>query len=161
MSMCQCGSGQSFDGCCGPLIAGERSAPTAEALMRARYTAFIRGDLGYLDRTLAPEKRAEFDRDEVGESAQEAVAVGLEVRVATGGGEADTDGTLEYIARFKMRGQPHLHHELATFRRQDGEWVYVDGTVSPKTAPRTVTKVGRNEPCPCGSGKKFKVCCGG
>ena len=33
-----------------------------------------------------------------------------------------------------------------------------DGTV--KKQPRKVKKIGRNEPCPCGSGKKYKNCCG-
>jgi SEC-C motif-containing protein len=160
MVSCPCGSGLPLEGCCAPLIAGDIPAATAEALMRARYTAFIQQDLAYLDRTLAPEKRAEFDQDEVGHSAGEAVAVGIEVRAATGGGPEDQTGTLEYIARFKVRGHPHLHHELASFRREDGAWVYVEGTVSPKTGPRTVSKVGRNDPCPCGSGRKHKTCCG-
>ena len=50
-------------------------------------------------------------------------------------------------------------HELASFRREEGRWVYVDGDMNPKGPPRQVAKVGRNEPCPCGSGKKYKKCC--
>ena len=128
--------------------------------MRARYSAFVRGDLDFLERTLAVETRATFDRGEVGHSAEEATAMGLEVLAVEGGGETDDTGTLDYLARFKMRGEPYLHHERATFRREDGAWVYVEGTVNPKSPPRTVVKVGRNDPCPCGSGKKHKTCCG-
>ena len=39
-----------------------------------------------------------------------------------------------------------------------GESVGGDGTV--KKQPRRVQKIGRNDPCPCGSGKKYKNCCG-
>ncbi|HSV29430.1 MAG TPA: YchJ family metal-binding protein, partial [Candidatus Omnitrophota bacterium] len=77
-----------------------------------------------------------------------------------GGGADDETGSVEYVARFKIRGQAHAHHELATFRKEDGRWLYVDGEVNPKTAPRQVAKVGRNDPCPCGSGQKYKKCCG-
>ena len=35
-----------------------------------------------------------------------------------------------------------------------------DGTVAPATIRRQGKKVGRNDPCPCGSGKKYKNCCG-
>ncbi|CCG41150.1 YchJ family protein [Magnetospirillum molischianum] len=160
MPLCPCGSGLAFDDCCWPVIDGTRPALTVETLMRARYSAFIRSDLDFLDRTLAPEKRAAFDRDEVGHSAGEAAAVGIEVLAVEGGGAGDESGTLDYLARFKMRGEPHLHHERATFRRDDGAWVYVEGIVNPKSPPRTVVKVGRNDPCPCGSGRKYKTCCG-
>ena len=35
-----------------------------------------------------------------------------------------------------------------------------DASKTKKSAPKKVEKVGRNEPCPCGSGKKYKQCCG-
>lgn len=159
MSDCPCGSGTEFESCCGAILAGQ-PATTAEALMRSRYTAFVRGDLDYLDRTLAPEKRADVDRRQVERSARDAQAAGLDVRAIEGGGPDDQDGTVEYLARFRIRDQNHVHHELATFRREDGAWVYVDGKMNPNSGPRQASKVGRNDPCPCGSGKKFKKCCG-
>ena len=53
------------------------------------------------------------------------------------------------------------HHEIAEFRREDGKWVFFDGELVPQ-APyvRKEAKIGRNDPCPCGSGKKYKKCCG-
>ena len=67
---------------------------------------------------------------------------------------------MEFVASFKQDGQDYVHHELASFRKVDGRWAYVDGILDPKTGPVKVEKVGRNDPCPCGSGKKFKKCCG-
>ncbi|MCW5699873.1 MAG: YchJ family protein [Rhodospirillales bacterium] len=157
---CPCGTRRSLEECCGPIINGTLAA-TAETLMRARYTAFVTrqfGDFAY--DSLAPEKHAEFDRREVEASAQEAEGLGLEIRAVDGGGPEDDTGTVEYVARFRIRGQIQVHHELATFRREDGRWLYADGQMNPKSAPRRVTKVGRNDPCSCGSGRKFKKCCG-
>ncbi|CAA7622664.1 YchJ family protein [Magnetospirillum sp. UT-4] len=157
MTTCPCGSGRDFDACCGPLLAGA-PAPAPEALMRARYVAFLQADMAYLTRTLAPEKQAEFDAVEVEMSAKDASGLGFELRKV----ESGEDGTasVEYVARFKVRGEPYLHHELASFRHENGDWLYVDGEVNPRQAPRQVEKVGRNDPCPCGSGKKYKKCCG-
>lgn len=160
LNVCPCGTGRPTEDCCAPIIAGT-PAPTAEALMRARYTAFVTRQIGgFLKETLVEEKWEEFDLGEVEASAREAEGLGFEVRAAEGGGEADDTGTVEYVARFRIRGQNQAHHELATFRRRDGRWLYVDGQVKPKGAPRQVGKVGRNDPCPCGSGRKFKKCCG-
>ena len=159
MTPCPCGSGQDLDDCCGAIIAGA-PAPTAEALMRARYSAYGLGKIDYLADTLAPEARGDFDPTEAGRMVSDAVWQGLEVRAVTDGGPEDETGSVEFVARFRLRGEPNIHHELAQFRREQGRWVYVDGDMNPKGPPRQVVKVGRNEPCPCGSGKKFKKCCG-
>lgn len=159
MSQCPCCSGQNLEKCCGPIIEGA-PAPTAEALMRSRYTAFLQGNLDYLDRTLAAEKREEVDQAEVEASVQDAEGEGLEIRAVSAGADGDHTGTVEYVARFHIRGQHVAHHELANFRRDEAGWVYVDGEMNPKSAPRQSIKVGRNDPCPCGSGAKYKKCCG-
>ena len=67
---------------------------------------------------------------------------------------------VEFLIHFRRDGNDMRHHERASFRREDGHWFYVSGEVNPKGEPRRVVKVGRNEPCPCGSGKKYKACCG-
>ncbi|OAN59537.1 YchJ family protein [Magnetospirillum moscoviense] len=160
MTTCPCGLPKAFDECCGPIIQG-RPAATPEALMRARYTAFVCRDMDFLERTLAPEKQAEFDKAEVAASSEGLTGLGLEVRAAYGGAENEDSGGVEYVARFKVRGQVHAHHELASFRREGGQWLYADGQMNPKSSPVQAAKVGRNDPCPCGSGKKYKKCCGG
>jgi len=159
MSSCPCGSGRALDQCCGPILAGA-PAPTAEALMRSRYTAFTLGDIGHIERTHAPEAREDFDRANAEAWAKAAKWEGLEIRHTESGTESDETGTVEFVARFRQAGQIMAHHELATFRKVEGTWCYVDGTLNPKEAPRHVQKVGRNDPCPCGSGKKYKKCCG-
>lgn len=160
MSLCPCGSEKELAECCAPIIDGTL-ALTAEALMRARYTAFVTKQIGdFLKDTLVAEKQDQFDLREVEMSAREAEGQGFELRAIEGGDEGDETGTVEYVARFRIHGQVQAHHELASFQRQDGRWLYVDGQVNPRQAPRQVAKVGRNDPCPCGSGQKFKKCCG-
>lgn len=152
MPVCVCGSGRAADACCARFHAGE-PAPTPEALMRSRYTAFTRADLDYLETTLAPEAKEDYDRAETEAWVKEAKWDGLEIRAAEG-------DQVEFVARYKMRGKIFAHHELASFRQNEGRWVYVDGVMNPRPAQRSVEKVGRNDPCTCGSGKKFKKCCG-
>jgi SEC-C motif-containing protein len=129
--------------------------------MRSRYTAFTRGALAYLEATLAPEAREGYDGADVAAWARDAEWQGLEIRGSTLAEPEGDRGTVEFVARYRMRGKPLAHHELASFGRVDGRWYYLDGVINPKSAPRTAAKVGRNDPCPCGSGKKYKKCCGG
>jgi SEC-C motif-containing protein len=118
MTACPCGTHRPLDECCAPIIGG-LPAPTAEALMRARYTAFVTKEIGaFLLDTLAAEKRDEFDVREVEMSARDAEGLGLEIRAVEGGGPDDDNGAVEYVARFRIRGQVQAHHERATFRRE-------------------------------------------
>lgn len=148
---CPCGSGTGFDTCCGPVLAGA-AAPTAEALMRSRYTAFVRGDIDHIRATYAPEHRAS-----VGGDLPPVEWVGLNIHGTSGGTADDQTGTVDFAARFREDGKVRIHREVSNFRREDGRWVYVDGAVAPGLA---AGKTGRNDPCPCGSGRKFKKCCG-
>lgn len=156
MSLCPCQSGKDFTACCGPYLAGAQ-APTAEALMRSRYTAYAQGDVAHLQRTLAPEHRAAFDPIEIATSMAQTQWIGLQILDRVDGREADDTGIVEFAARYLLRdGQIRVMQERSRFRRdaEAGGWVYIDGDVG---APK---KTGRNDPCPCGSGKKFKQCCG-
>jgi SEC-C motif-containing protein len=96
MTSCPCGSGRGFDECCGPLLAGG-AAPSPEALMRSRYSAFTRADLDYLENTLAPEAKEDYDRGETETWVKEAKWDGLEIRAAEG-------DQVEFVARYKLRG---------------------------------------------------------
>ncbi|MCB1865930.1 MAG: SEC-C domain-containing protein [Chromatiales bacterium] len=155
---CPCGSGKTFDACCGPILAGGQAA-TPEALMRARYTAYVRMQLAFLGDSLHPEHRDDYDPDATRRWAEQAEWLGLEVIGSQLRG--DDDGMVEFIARYREKGVPRKYHERAVFKRSDGRWYFVDGRmVSPPTVTRETPKVGRNDPCPCGSGKKYKKCCG-
>lgn len=160
MTLCPCDSGQDFADCCRPLLGGAPAA-TAEALMRSRYTAFVQGDIAHLERTNAPEVGAAFNRADTERAARETEWKDMAVRAVTGGGPEDETGEVEFQAHCKRRGEWVVYHELASFRREAGRWVYVKGRLDPKTAGRRPALAGRNEPCPCGSGKKYKKCCGG
>jgi SEC-C motif-containing protein len=158
---CTCGLPADFTACCGPIIAGERPAPSAERLMRARYSAYVKGDIDFLFGSLAPSERAGFDREQAQQWSKMATWQGLEIVRTEAGGPEDSAGVVEFKARYAVQEQNVEHHEIATFRREDGAWFFVDGQ-TPKAQPyrRATPKVGLNEPCPCGSGKKFKKCCG-
>ncbi len=155
---CPCTSGKSFADCCGPFLDGKALPPTAEALMRSRYSAFATGNIDYLEESLMPGTRGDFDRAAVGEWSKSSEWTGLQVRHVEAGGAGDEEGYVEFVALFRQEGTDRVHHETGHFGRKDGRWYYVDGTMG--TRPRTVVKIGRNDPCTCGSGKKYKKCCG-
>lgn len=162
MSDCPCGSGREFDTCCGPYLAGEAQPPTAEALMRARYTAHTRADIDYIQATHDPATREDIDREATDRWARRSEWLGLEIRGVEAGGEGDEVGAVEFVAHFREREERRRHHELARFKRDEqGNWVYVDGEApEQQTIRHDGPRVGRNDPCPCGSGRKYKKCCG-
>lgn len=159
MADCPCGSNDEFDACCGPIIAGS-PAETPEALMRSRFSAFVKGNIDHIENTHATEVRDTFNRSAAESTAHSVEWVGLEIMDTSEGGAEDETGKVEFQARFKQDGELQVHHELSNFKREDGNWFYVDGKMNPHSEPVRVEKVGRNEPCPCGSGKKYKKCCG-
>ena len=158
---CSCGHGTDYASCCAPIVTGKEPAATAEALMRARYSAYAHAQIDFLHDSLAPEARASFDRGAAEAWARGATWRGLEIQRTEAGGKDDATGVVEFVAHFTQNEQEVAHAEVATFRKQDGRWFFVDG-VPPKAKPfqRTGRKIERNEPCPCGSGKKYKKCCG-
>ena len=126
MRDCPCGSGNPFEACCGPIIAGA-PAPTAEALMRSRYTAYATGAIDHVVATHDPGTRDEVDREAIEKWSRESEWVGLEIVARERGEAADEDGVVEFIARWRTRGGLLSHHERSRFRKAEGRWVYVDG----------------------------------
>lgn len=115
---CPCGLPEPYDKCCGRYHAGAAAAPTAEALMRSRYCAFVKQDAAYLLRTWHPRTRpASLDFD------AGMRWTGLEI-LGTGDGSAfHSVGTVTFRASFRGGSL----HERSRFERVDGAWVYVDG----------------------------------
>ena len=129
--------------------------------MRSRYSAYAVGAVDYLGETLHPGHRADWDRDATALWAAESTWLGLEIVATEAGGVDDQEGVVEFIARFTEKGQPRQHTERSRFRRHEGRWFYMDGdTPKPRTLRHEAPKVGRNDPCPCSSGRKYKKCCG-
>jgi len=159
--LCPCGSERPYAECCGPVIAGERPARTAEELMRARYTAHVKVALPFIKETLHPDKRAEHDDAGTRDWARNSEWHGLQIVKTEGGGPDDAEGKVEFIASFTRDGGLRQHHEVASFTRVDGAWFLSDSEmVKLKPIVRETPKIGRNDPCPCGSGLKYKKCCG-
>jgi len=128
--------------------------------MRARYTAFAKEEIDFLTESLHPKARADHNPAEVREWARTATWLGFELVGTEGGGEKDDRGFVEFIARYKLNDKVVQHHERAEFVKEDGKWFFADGKmVSQKPIYRDEPKVGRNDLCPCGSGKKYKKCC--
>lgn len=148
--------------CCQPYVEGRAAAPTAEALMRARYSAFAVGNIDYLAETIAPESRHDLDLPALARWSRESDWRGLDISATEAGQPGDEFGIVEFIAHFEREGTAESHHERSTFRfdRAKACWYFVEGQ---KPRGKTVIKgkqAGRNDPCPCGSGRKFKKCCG-
>jgi SEC-C motif-containing protein len=160
MELCPCGSQQQFTNCCGPYLANKKKPKTAEALMRSRYSAFVVGEIDYIFNTHHESTRSELDIEGVRSWATESDWKGLKIHGTEKGQETDSEGKVEFSCLFNYAGKDQSHHELSTFKKENGEWYFVDGTLKDATVRRTEPKVGRNDPCSCGSGKKFKKCCG-
>ncbi len=130
--------------------------------MRSRYAAYVHADLDYLYETSGPQVRKEFDAESTRKWAESAKWHGLEVLATSGGGEGDECGTVEFIARYEVGERMCNHHEVAEFVRGRGIWIFKDGRVlGPAPHRREEPRIGRNDLCFCGSGKKYKRCCEG
>ncbi len=160
MSQCPCGSGLEFADCCDPFIKGDRYPETAEKLMRSRYSAYATVNMEYLHDSLHPDHRADHDVNAARKWATDSDWLGLEILATDKGGENDKTGTVEFRANYREKGIIRQLHEISRFERVEGHWTYVDGDLPKPETVRNEKKVGRNDPCPCGSGKKYKKCCG-
>ncbi|WP_086600106.1 YchJ family protein [Streptomyces swartbergensis] len=119
---CPCGLLVAYGDCCGRYHSGSAAAPTAEALMRSRYCAFVKGDAGYLLRTWHPRTRPgtlELD--------PRTRWTGLEILDTSDGSAFHSGGTVEFRASYRGGSL----HERSRFERVDGAWVYVDGEFLP------------------------------
>ena len=159
MSKCHCGSGKAYSACCEPIITGKQPAETAEQLMRARYSAYVGVKMDFILKTTHPDQRKSFDPESSKAWAENSEWESLQIVATEQGGKGDKTGQVEFIAKYREDGKNCEHHELATFDKIDDVWYFTDGH-QVKNKPLTVNKIGRNEPCSCGSGQKYKKCCG-
>jgi SEC-C motif-containing protein len=129
--------------------------------MRARYTAYAIGEVDFVFKTHDPEKNADVDRKSTEVWSKQSQWLGFELLSSDKGGEDDDTGTIEFVARYKLRGVTVDHRARATFQRRNGAWMFVDEeAITGPPVQREGPRVGRNDPCPCGSGKKYKKCHG-
>jgi SEC-C motif-containing protein len=159
--LCPCGTQKPYSGCCEGVIKGLITPASAADLMRARYSAFARHEIDFILDSVSPARRKDFDRKGIEDWSRNSDWDGLEIVSTEKGGPGDATGQVEFIAKYREKGEENKHHELATFVKIEGSWYFDDGRAPPVKQVRSEgPKVGRNDPCPCGSGKKFKKCHG-
>ncbi|MFQ5443820.1 MAG: YchJ family metal-binding protein [Nitrospinales bacterium] len=169
MKDCPCGTGFPYTDCCGPLIRGVGFSDTAEELMRSRFTAFAKGQWDYLEQTRYPGD-GELEDGRYSNLTHDGISwKKLEIFDVRKGGAFDESGEVSFVACYTENGEEKKLHETSKFIKENGRWYYSERQskiAAPDPAPpakpfvRNQPKVGRNDPCPCGSGKKFKKCCG-
>jgi SEC-C motif-containing protein len=151
MAKCPCNSGKSYNECCSPLIEGKRDAATPEELMRSRYTAFVQVNIDYIEETMQGAALKIFNKQATMDWAEKVEWLGLTIIDASQLAPDAKIGLVEFVAKYKVQNKQQCMHEISKFCKKDNRWFYVDGKQ---------IKIGRNDPCPCGSGKKYKKCCG-
>jgi SEC-C motif-containing protein len=149
-AICPCGSGSLLDTCCGRFHK-DHSAPDARHLMRSRYSAYVLGLVDYLVATTLPAQQAGLDREAMATWSAQSTWLGLDVESAEVLGGAPEHALVTFVARWHDAQGEHSHRERSGFVQHAGRWYFIDPTV-PLVA-------GRNDPCPCQSGQKFKKCC--
>lgn len=125
-AVCPCGSGKHLGDCCGVFHAGlslQQYAPTPEALMRSRYSAYVLGDIAYLLATWHPSTAP-------GELELHASTKWLELDVRHAASTGDA-GVVEFVARYRVNGRGERMHETSRFVRENGRWYYIDGVMQP------------------------------
>ncbi|PPD04852.1 MAG: zinc chelation protein SecC [Methylobacter sp.] len=154
---CPCGSKLDYSACCGRYHSSAAVPETAEALMRSRYSAYVLNNSRYLLATWS----ANTKPNAIDFSKDTAVWQALEIHKTQKGGAQDSKGVVEFKAYFLQDGEQQVLHEISRFQKLGGRWFYLDGIIKTlgKTTGSTVN-LGKNAACPCGSGKKFKRCCG-
>lgn len=152
---CYCGSGQTFISCCEPLICGKAYAQTPEQLMRSRYSAYCHHDKNpqcylYIVQTYHSKVRSEHSATDIANFAKAVRFIGL--KILDYAGLKSTQ--VHFIASYLVGDKLELLDEISEFELENGLWMYSSGLLTEHPA----VKLSRNDPCPCGSGVKFKKC---
>lgn len=150
MSECPCQSGLSYQMCCEPFHLQQNDPDTAEQLMRSRYTAYTQRNIEYIVATTVPHQQAQLDQAAMKQWAETTHWVGLEI-IEHKSNVSKIHSTVEFKAMFQTPNGIESHHEHSLFVKINERWYFVDPTVPLPT---------QKQPCFCGSGKKFKHCCG-
>lgn len=158
LTPCFCGSNKAFSDCCEPIIQGKTLATTAEQLMRSRYSAYAIVEPAYLMRSTYASQQQFHNEADIKAWALANKWQKLAIIVCEKGQSQDTTGEVEFKAFYiDSAGRSQVHHEKSIFIKEAGQWFYVSGI----TVPISLNKFqNRNDSCACGSGKKFKKCCG-
>ena len=153
---CPCGSGKTYAQCCQPILKRQRPAETAEQLMRSRFTAHVAHDYEHLHRTFVETWKEPYvpEEEEGGREWTRLVIHSHET------GPKPDHATVDFTAYYREGDKELAFPEKAEFHKIEGNWIYTKALrQGPAPIKSAQAKVGRNDPCPCGSGKKYKQCC--
>ena len=128
-NMCFCGSGDTFEQCCKPIIDRTQPAPTAQTLMRSRYSAYVIVASQYLIDSTHISQRANYSKIDIEAWAKESDWKKLEIIDCKKGLFDDSVGEVEFKAYYKdSKNTLQIHHEKSVFRKENGDWFYVSGS---------------------------------
>lgn len=156
MKTCPCGTGKPYQDCCGLYIELKKIPETPEALMRSRYTAYAQSNMEYIRDTMKGKASENFNVDEAYDFNKQIEWLRLTVISASSLEDQKDIAYVEFIATYYHNNKEYQLHEVSKFQRENDRWFYTDKM---PLKPKTSEKIGRNDPCPCGSGKKYKKCC--
>ena len=123
---CLCGVGRAFLECCRPYLTMEIPAPTAETLMRSRYSAYVLGDESYLLCTWHETSRpVQLNLNADGGLNW----LGLNILACEKGGSGDTEGSVEFVAKYQLGNEAQQLNEISRFVKEDGQWFYLNGEI--------------------------------
>jgi SEC-C motif-containing protein len=142
---CYCGSKKEFSECCGVFLSQKELPSTPLQLMRSRYSAYVSANAEYILNTTTKQNRFEHEIELIDEFCKSVTWLGLDIVYAK-------DNIVEFKAYYKDADGIKMQHERSTFVLEEGIWLYDSGVF-------LNSKIQRNDPCPCGSGKKYKKCC--
>lgn len=127
-------------------------ADSAERLMRTRYSAFVLNKADYIVKTTALAQQALLNIEDIEKWAKETNWAGLEILSHTAK-LGKRHAQVEFKAYYTTQDGQKSHHELSSFVKIDERWYFLDPTVE--------MDISQKQPCICGSGERFKRCCGG
>jgi SEC-C motif-containing protein len=158
MQFCPCSPHKLYLDCCFRFISKQYKPSTPEELMRSRYTAYYFGLIDYIAETMKSRAADNFNLNAARDWANSVKWLGLTVIASS---QDVVTGTVEFKADYLAGNMQYTMHEVSEFRFENASWYYVDGTLKVDDSPShdQGKKTGRNQPCPCGSQKKFKKCC--
>ena len=154
LTPCPCGSSNSYQNCCNNYISANHYPETAEKLMRSRFSAYCVGAYQYILDTYHASTQPSISAQSLAQEDSATQWLTLDVIESINSGQT---ATVCFKAYRQHNGEFYCLHENSRFVLEDNRWLYVDGDILADTGS---FKPGRNDQCICGSGKKFKRCCG-
>lgn len=150
LAPCPCQSHLAYQDCCQPFHLGKQLPATAEQLMRSRYSAYTQCNIDYIVQTTVPSQQPQLDRQAMQQWAETTNWQGLKV-LAHNPKFSKIHSLVEFEAYFQTTEGKQTHHEISLFVNINNRWYFVDPN-TPRPSQKSL--------CICGSGKKFKACCG-